>query len=177
MKRALLSLLPLLLILAIAAGCAKEEIRPVELLVGEHRISVVLPEEWEHVDYGDRHQLRKDLARIMLADLGWPEDAVEGPVEVGLHRLKERERREVAAQQRVSVSGHEAVIVDTWDRISHQYRKRFFFLKADTSLLAVYTMRGEIEITEPAFDTLVASFAFVDSLEQATAGDRESQPQ
>ena len=69
------------------------------------------------------------------------------------------------------------VIVDTWDKLSHQYRKRFFFVKAGRELLTISMMQGEFAAMAPVLDALVGSFALVDTLEQTGPGDRESQPE
>jgi hypothetical protein len=169
--------LPLVLMLVLSVGCTREEPRPVELQVGQHRVSLVLPEGWEHIDYGDRHQLRSNFERISIEALEGLNNDLDESVEVGLHRLKEWERRDEASRNRFDLAGHEAVVVDTWDRLSHQHRKRFLFVKIREDLLTIYMMRGEFEAMEPAFDSLVASLVLVDSLGVSGSDDRESQPE
>jgi hypothetical protein len=169
--------LSLVLVLMLSEGCTREEPRPVELQVGQHRVSLLLPEDWEHIDYGDRHQLRSNLERISIEVLDRIDNDLDKSVEVGLHRLKERERRDEASRNRFELAGYEAVVVDTWDKLSHQYRKRFLFVKFGEDLLTIYMMRGEFEAMEPVFDALVASLVLVDSLEVSGPGDRESQPE
>lgn len=167
--------LALVLVLMLPGGCAREEPRPVELRVGDHRVSLVLPEGWEHLDYGDRHHLRRDLERISIEVLDLPDYDLDALVDTGLHHLKEDERRDEASRERFELAGHEAMVVDTWDRLSHQHRKRFLFVGAGEGLLTIYMMQGEFEAMEPAFDALVTSLVLVDSLVVSTPGDRESQ--
>jgi hypothetical protein len=165
------------LALMLSGGCAREEPRPVELQVGQHRISLMLPEGWEHIDYGDRHQLRSDLKRISIEALDRIDNDLDESVEDALDRLKESERRDEASRNRFELAGHEAVVVDTWDKLSHQYRKRFLFVRVREELLTIYMMRGEFDAMEAVFDSLVASLALVDSLGVAGPDVRESEPE
>jgi hypothetical protein len=167
----------LVLVLMLSAGCKREESRPVELQVGQHRVFLVLPEDWEHIDYGERHQLRSNLQLISIEVLDQIDNDLDKSVTFGLHSLEERARRDEASRNRFELAGHEAVVVDTWDKLSHQYRKRFLFVKIRKDLLTIYMMRGEFETMEPIFDTLVASLVLVDSLEVSGPGGRESKPE
>jgi hypothetical protein len=152
------------LVLALAPGCGQEAPRPAELQVGPHRISVLLPDGWEHIDYGDTHQLRRELARISVEDLGWLDGDIDTAADSALVLLREDERRGEASRHHWQIDGRDAVTVDTWDRLSHEYRKRFVFVNNERSLLAISMMPGQLEAMEEAFDTLTASLSFVDSL-------------
>jgi hypothetical protein len=155
---------PLLLVLALLAACGRNRTPPVELQVGAHRIAVVLPRDWEHVNYGDRHQLRRDGARISIEAFRRLNDDFYAAVAYRLGDLKEDARRDEASRRRFDVGGHEAVTVDTWDRLSHQFRKRFVFVAVGESLVGVYTLQGEFAAMAETVDALVASLTVVDSL-------------
>jgi hypothetical protein len=155
------------LILVLSGGCAQEPPHPVELQVGEQRISVVVPEGWEHLDYGDRHQLRQGFASISIEEAG-------GAPDKALRRLGENEQRDIAARTPLQIGNHEGLIVDTWDRLSHQHRKRFCFVQGKGPLLVIYMMQGKFETVQPDFDALIASIALVDPATQAVG---EGQPQ
>lgn len=156
----------LVVVLVLLAGCDLNNPEPVELQVGQHRVSVVIPEEWEHVDYGERHLLRKDFGRIIIEDLGWLGKDFDKSVRIALKKLKENEQRDEAFRKSSLLEGHQAVVVQTWDKLSHLWPKKFFFLKTEESLLTIYMMQGEFAAMEPAFDDLVTSFALADSLQQ-----------
>jgi hypothetical protein len=131
--------------------------------VGEQRVSLVIPEGWEHLDYGDHHLIRRELAAIGIREIG-------GSPLTGPQRLGENEQRDIASETRVRIGDREAVVIDTWDRLSHQWRKRFCFVKGRGPLIAIFTMQGEFEKLEPVFDALISSVVLADSL-------REAQPQ
>lgn len=155
------------LILAMSGACAQEPAPPVELQVGEQRISVVIPDDWEHLDYGDRHQLRQGTVRISIEEAG-------GAPDKALRRLGENEQRDVAARTPLEIGSHKGLIVDTWDRLSHQHRKRFCFVQGNGPMLVIYTLHGTFEAVQADFDALIASVALVDSTTQAVG---EGQPQ
>jgi hypothetical protein len=147
------------LLLALSAGCGKAS-APVELQVGEQRISVVIPEGWEHLDYGDHHLLRQDLAAIAIRQIG-------GSPSTGPRRLGEDAQRDIASRTSLQIGDREAVVIDTWDRLSHQWRKRFCFVRGKGPLLAIFMMQGEFEDLQPVFDELIASVVLPDSLPEA----------
>ena len=159
--------LGLAVIIALAGGCAPDPPDPVELQVGAQRISVVIPVGWEHIDYGDRHQLRHGLARISIEDSG-------GAPDKALRRLGENEQRDVASRTPLEIDSHQGEIVDTWDRLSHQHRRRFCFVQGNGPMLVIYTMPGEFDTVQPVFDALIASVALVDSVAQAV-GEAQAQ--
>ncbi len=64
----------------------------------------------------------------------------------------------------MQVSGRGARMIDTWDHVSHQYRKRYLFVLNQKKLLVLYTMQGRFELMEPAFTEMANSLAIVDTL-------------
>jgi hypothetical protein len=159
-------MLSVLSITVLVTACSREP-QPVELQVGEHRISVVVPEGWEHIDYGERHQLHRELERISIEAFPRPNGDLDANVDIRLVELKEDRRRDTATRERFDLAGHEALTVDTWDKLSHQYRKRFVFVAVDNSLMAIHTMQGRFEDLVADFDALISSFTVVDTLHRA----------
>lgn len=157
-------------VLAVAQGCSDEPPPATELQVGAHRIAVVIPDGWEHLDYGDTHQLRRELARIAIEDLGSLDDDIDTAADSALVLLREQERRHEASRSHWQVDGREAVTIDTWDWLSHDFRKRFVFVANARSLLAISMVGGQFETMAEAFAAVTGSLAFVDSL---VASDRQ----
>lgn len=165
-----LCLFPTLLLVA----CDKPE--PVPMQVGDHEITLLFPQDWEHINYGDRHQFRRDQERISIEDMGR-----KGHLDLAIARamviLREDGRREEASRDTLEISGRPAMLIDTWDHLSHDYRKRYLFALNEKSLLVVYTLSGQYEKMEPAFTELIGSIAFVDTVEQAGLRDGEGHPE
>lgn len=158
--------LPLLALLVLTScnrsPAADESAGPLQ--IGSHAVSVVPPPEWEHFDYGERHHFRKDFERISIEDLGALSSDLNEAAQIAMTRLREDELRAEASRLHFTIDGRHAVAIDTWDRMSHQYRKRFVFVENKGEILAMYTMMGSFEAMEPAFDGLLLSLAFTDSL-------------
>jgi hypothetical protein len=150
----------------LVSACGQPEPDPIRLRVGVHNITVRVPDGWEHVDYGDKHQFRKGMERISLEDMGNLGLNLDAGIKHALRRMREMERREVASRDTLEISGREARLIDTWDNVSHQYPKRFLFVKNRGSLLVLYTMGGQFEAMAPVFDSLAASLAYVDPVQQ-----------
>jgi hypothetical protein len=222
--------------LALGPGCASDPSREVE--VGHHRLRLIPPETWEHLDHGRQQLFRNGEVALALEDWGpvTPEglqvelqraqqlwlagrrrDAfarvreLHGPpvqllpsrsradfwkpwtdvtyvpeaadsVSIGvafqaliagageldevapeqltehvLSRSHDADRREIANTQQRSIHGRDWVVVETWDRVSHLYRRRVAWVEDRGYLLVLDTERGLIEQTGPAFERLLAS--------------------
>lgn len=159
--RRLVGLLSISLIML--AACDRQD-PPVELQVGDHRISVAIPKDWEHFDYGDRYHIRKDFDRIVIEDLPLSGRNLEKAAERAMVRFREDERRETATSVEFQLDERDALAIDTWDLLSHEYRKSYVFVNNGGDLLAIYMMQGRFENMEAAFGELLASFTFTDSL-------------
>jgi len=153
----------LLAALALLAACDRPDL-PVQLQVGAHTISVVIPPDWEHLDYGDRHHFRRNFDRIVIEDLHRSGRDLEKAAEKAMVQLREDGRREIATSVSFQVDKRNALVIDTWDLLSHQYRERYVFMNNKGDLLVIYMMQGRFETMEAAFGELLASFTFVDSL-------------
>jgi hypothetical protein len=153
-----------LVALALIGACDRSQPPPRTLQVGSHSIQVTIPDGWEHLDYGDKHQLRRGQHRISIEEMDSLGPTLESGSKRALVELREAERRDVASRRFFEVGGRSAVTIDTWDHLSHQWRKRFVFVDDGGRYLAMYTMLGQFETMETAFDSLVTSLAFTDSL-------------
>jgi hypothetical protein len=159
-----LSILPLLLLLVPA--CDQPEPEPLQ--VGVHALEILYPPDWEHVNFGNRHQFRREGNRISLEDMGRL-GHLDLALEKAMVKLREDGRRENAWRDSLEIDGRQARLVHTWDRVSHQYPRRYLFVENDRALLVVYTQSGRFEAMERVFTELTASLAFADSL-GATGG-------
>lgn len=77
-----------------------------------------------------------------------------------LERLGHDERYAVAQQQAMAISGRPALLVDTWDRLSHAHRRRHVFVLNEGNLLVARMEAGQFSEMEPVFDAMVASLEF-----------------
>jgi len=214
-----------------------------DLDVGTHRVSVRLPDGWQHADHGREHRFKRGMATLSMVDLGpvgrdglereteiiralWrrgqPEDAgarlrrlpvprdafetredrrefflwidemvKEGPtadsmsmeeaygalldwaqsfpeahvddvLAPALEELDEDERRDIASRRHLDIQGRDVLVVDTWDRLHHDWRKRFALTINGGHLLVIRTAFGSFEEMEAEFDGLVESLTFRD---------------
>ena len=158
----------LAMVLILVVGCeGNKPPPPTDLKVGPHHIQVQIPEGWERVNYGDRHLLRKERTLISIERIKWRGDDFDEAISNGLKNLKEGEQRDEASRTRLTVGGKDAVLVETWDRLSHNWPRRFLFVWSGQDFVVLYTMAGAVEEAEPVFKAFTASFAFADSLEVA----------
>ncbi len=141
-----------------------------ELHVGEHRLTVRAPRDWELVDYGQRQEFRHGEARIVLVDAGEvPGGASAGEiddeavVDRALRLFGHDPRRwKVAAKTRLHIGPREALAVDTWDPLSHVYHQRAILFLNAGRLLAAGAVQGTTEETKGRLDELVRSIRFPD---------------
>jgi hypothetical protein len=141
-----------------------------ELRVGEHRVTIRVPRDWEHIDYGQRQEFRHGEARIVLVDAGRVETAGTGR-EIDDERVIERARRlfdhdlkrwEISAKTRIRVGPQEALAVDTWEPLSHVFHNRTILFVNAGRLLVAGTAQGTAEETKGPLDALARSIRFSD---------------
>jgi len=130
--------------------------------VGSHHVSVAVPDGWEHLDYGREHHFRKGIARISLTDMGPARFGVDHAVYHVLRELDHNDRRNIASKEHSTFHGREALLIDTWDRLTHQSRQRMFLVVNDSVLLVAHTGLGDFAEMEVAFDELVTTMVFAD---------------
>ncbi len=154
---------PIICILALFLLSACSGPQQSELKVGSHTISVALPKGWELFDYGQKKQLKKEFARISFEDLGLRGYNLDKAVDRILADLGEDERRGTASRDTSQISGRKSLTIDTWDRFSHQYRKRYLFILNDEGrMLVIYMMAGPFEEMEATFLKLAATLEVVE---------------
>ncbi len=138
------------------------------LHVGEHRVTVNVPDGWERVDYGQKQEFRRGEARIALVD-GGPLPEGVGPsnledewlVQRALRLFSHDPRRwEVGARTRLSAGPHEALAVDTRDPLSHAFHARTILFVNRGRLLAAGMVMGVPEANRVPLDALARSVRF-----------------
>ena len=142
----------LLLIVTVAAAsaCAPREAPAVqkELELGPHRLQVSAPAGWDVLDQGAQKRFRKGEADIVLQNLGkvdW---------EPALASLQDDRRREVKSRRTLTIDNHDAIDIETWNRLDHSWPQRLLFIRADDDLLAIHTTRMADADTVKAFESI-----------------------
>ncbi len=151
-------ILPLLLAaLATGGACARPAPVVERMEIGRHRVRLVTPRGWEHLDHGRAQLFRNGEWELRLEDLGPATTTHEDLAGELLMRSGDTDRREIARRDSVTVHGVAWVRLETWSRVSHLEVRRTAFTVADSSLLALTSERGPDEQTGGAFDSLLAS--------------------
>lgn len=129
-----------------------------ELELGGHRIQVAARTGWEVLDQGAQKRFRKGELEIVLQNLGnttWDD---------GLASLQDNQRREVKSRTTVTIDNHEAMDVETWNRLDHTWPQRLLFVRAGDDLLALQTTRLVDAETLSAFESIRDSLHFTSSV-------------
>ncbi len=139
-----------------------------EIRVGEHRVTLSVPDGWEHIDYGGKQEFRRGEVRIALVDGGALPPGT-GPANLEDEWLLQRALRlfghdarrwEVASRTRVPAGDREALVVDTRDPLSHVFHARTVVFVNGGRLLAVGPVLGGFDATSPAVDAVARSVRF-----------------
>ena len=130
---------------------------PNRIQVGSHVLAIQIPEGWEHLDYGTTHRIKQGLAKIAIEDMGPQSVLIDEAIPVMLKRLGHDSQRDVASQKRAVFNDQEVIIVDTWDRLSHLYPKRFAFIYDGNRVLVLHTWFGQYDEMEEALAVMIAS--------------------
>jgi hypothetical protein len=125
-----------------------------ELELGPHRVSVSAPAGWEVLDQGSQKRFRKGESEIVLQNLG------KTDWERALASLHDDRRREVKSRSPISIDNHEAMEIETWNRLDHAWPQRMLFVRADEDLLALQTTRLADAETVKAFESIRDSLHF-----------------
>jgi hypothetical protein len=142
--------------LAAAPGCTPHDTPVVqkEIELGTHSIFLLVPEGWDLLDQGAQKRFRNGEISLVLENLG------KTDVEPALASLQDKERREVKSQQQMTIDSHEAVDIETWNRLDHAWPERLLFVRADEDLLALHTTGRAAPATLSAFDAIRDSLHF-----------------
>ena len=89
-----------------------------------------------------------------------PEPSASQVMAFALERYSDTDRREIGYKRVRWVNGSEWLAFETWDRVSHSYRRSYACLEAQGRLVLLSAERGHDSRTEPAFDELFASLEF-----------------
>ncbi len=140
-----------------------------DLRVGEIRVTVRMPRTWEHVDYGSRQEFRLGENRIALVDGG---PAQLGPAgEIDTERVLDRalrlfghdsKRWVIGAKTHIRGEFGEALVVDTWDPLSHVLHQRTIVFVRAGRLLAAGAVMGSYDATKEPLEALARSIRFPD---------------
>lgn len=142
-----------------ASACAQHEIPgvPTQLELGSHRVQVSAPAGWDVLDQGAQKRFRNGESEIVLQNLGKTE------WDPALASLQDNQRREVKSRNVIAVDNHEALDVETWNRLDHTWPQRLLFVRADEDLLALHTPRLADPDTLKAFESIRDSLHFTSS--------------
>jgi hypothetical protein len=142
---------------AATSACAISEPVRVEktIAVGAYRVTVSVPEGWEVLDQGTQKRFRQGDSEVILQDLG------KTDLDAALGRLKGDQRREVKSRTPMTIREHEAVDIETWNRLDHMWPQRFLFVRLDDQWLALHTPRLADAATMKAFEAIRDSLQFV----------------
>ncbi len=72
-------------------------------------------------------------------------------------------QRDVALEAAAAVSGRPALRIDTWDRLTHLWKRQHLFVLNEGRLLCLRTELGDTDLLEPAFSSLADSMAYRDA--------------
>ena len=146
----------LVISVAVAFACTPREAPPVlkELELSPHHVQVSVPAGWDVLDQGAQKRFRKGESDIVLQNLGkvdW---------EPALASLHDDQRREVKPRRTLTIDNHDAMEVETWNRLDHSWPQRLLFIRADEDLLAMHTTRQADADTVKAFESIRDSIHF-----------------
>ena len=151
-----------------ADGPRAARVGATEVRVGEHRVTVHVPDGWERVDYGAKQEFRRDEVRIALVDGGALPPGTgdanledEWLVQRALRLFGHDPRRwEIASKTRIAAGDREALVVDTQEPLSHVFHTRTVVFVNGGRLLAGGMLMGLPEEGRDALDALARSVRF-----------------
>ena len=165
MRRIAVLITPVAIALLLVA-CGADRGTRRDLTLGVHHVSIRLPEGWQVLDFGREVRVSGDGLAFTLGDLGplGPE-GLESPdapalAAAALERLEPAARRDVAARRLRPVAGRPTVVFDTWDRLTHEHRRRVAFVLHDGHALVLNTKEGGFAAAGPRFEAMLDSLRF-----------------
>jgi len=124
------------------------------------RVHALLGRARQIIDHGPETELDWTLSTLADTIAVLPTPGMEAFVEYALDRLGPDRRREILPPEATQIGGREALVVDTWDRMSHAQRKRQTLILNAGRLLVVAVEQGRLESTPRAYAALVQSLEF-----------------
>jgi len=168
---------PLAAALTSASACAPRDHANLEreFELGSHRVRVLAPAGWELADQGTQKRFRNGESQIVLVDL---EPATRPLTDSDRERLGDLDqfaewglaalggaggdqRREVRSKRTITIDSHQAVDIETWNRLDHTWPQRLLFLRVDGDLFALHTPGRADADTMAAFEAILDSLHFI----------------
>ena len=114
---------------------------------------------WLHGDVPPT-DLENAFGRVLYQIHRLPPPDLETCIDWALPGMGHDTRQEIARRRPTVIDGHEALWIDTWDRLSHGHRRRYLFLVNDGHLLVVRSARGELGPMEEPLHAVADSLRF-----------------
>jgi hypothetical protein len=124
------------------------------------RVHALLVHAQQVIDQGPETECEWRLTTLADTIAALPDPPLEAFVEYALDRLGPDRRREILPPEPTRIGEREALVVDTWDRLSHTQRRRHTLILNGGRLLVVAIEQGMLESTPPAYAALVQSLEF-----------------
>jgi hypothetical protein len=141
---------------------------PMDITAGSHHLTVSLPRGFEVVEREDGVLLRKGLDVVAITDLGsrrpWLEDGLtfDGLIAHELPNLGFTFQQEVSRRDSLYMQDHVFMIIETWDRLTHDHPYRYAFAINNEALLVLHAGPGRSSGTAAAWDEIMRSITFRD---------------
>ncbi len=150
-----------------AFGCALGTSQAIQ--VGAHRVRLLTPAGWEHLDHGRWQIFRRGEMQITLADFGPAvldslaprADSAAFVLERVLDSSDPSRRREIKRQAHRMVDGVDWLEVETWDRVSHLSVRKLAVADDAGELLLLRMERGSAAVMAEAYETILSSIVML----------------
>jgi hypothetical protein len=110
----------------------------------------------------DSRTVERAYGAILAQISALPDPNLPSIARVMLDEMGHDERHDIAEEEAMAVDRRDALRVDTWDRLSHDFRKRYVFILDGGNILVAWTEFGKFAEMEEAFDALVASLELLE---------------
>jgi hypothetical protein len=153
----------------------KHQIEDAKEHLGSLRLRSALPgrKEWDEIssayyvaqDGGlkrdsTRQEIEDSYHQLIAAIERMEPRSLEEIVESLVFELDSGAHRQLAGQQAVAVGGREGILVETWDKMTHESRRKMLLVPNEGNVLVLDMAFGRQTEMQAAFDVLVASLEF-----------------
>jgi hypothetical protein len=108
----------------------------------------------------DTGAIERAYADVLAEIDALPRTDIATLAELVLEELGHDERYDIALEEARAIDGRDALLIDTWDRLSHDLRKRHLFILNNGNLLVARMELGRFAESVEAFDALTGSLRF-----------------